>query len=62
LMAKIHNTKARMPAFLTLDNYQLWINTEIPLADRLNLIKGVPDDFLTAEELNPKPIINFFLA
>lgn len=54
MMAKIHNTKARMPAFLTLNNYQLWLNNEIPLMDRLDFIKWVPHDFLTAQELNPK--------
>jgi putative SOS response-associated peptidase YedK len=51
IMAEIHNTKARMPAFLTNDNYKHWIDSEIPLSDKLELIKPVPSDFLQTVEI-----------
>jgi putative SOS response-associated peptidase YedK len=52
LMAQIHNTKARMPAFLTFDNYQLWLAKDISVKDRLELIAPVANDFLIATPID----------
>jgi putative SOS response-associated peptidase YedK len=51
LMTEIHNTKARMPAFLTNENYKFWIDNELPLNQRMELIKPVESNFLEANEI-----------
>jgi putative SOS response-associated peptidase YedK len=48
LMSKIYNTKARMPAFLSLDNYKLWLDGDISINEKLKLIDPVNEDFLEA--------------
>lgn len=54
MMAEIHNVNRRMPAFLTEENYKYWIDKELPIKDRLELINPVPNDFLTANEVAKK--------
>lgn len=51
LMARIHNTKARMPAFLSGDNFTDWINPEIDIQERIKLISPVKNEFLDAVEI-----------
>jgi putative SOS response-associated peptidase YedK len=51
VMAKIHNTKARMPAFLNPNNIMDWINPEIDIEERMKLIHPVANDFIEAEEI-----------
>ncbi|WP_207425701.1 SOS response-associated peptidase [Pedobacter sp. SYSU D00535] len=54
MMAKIHNggnNPHRMPAFLTWENAKLWLDNDISIQDRLQLIKPVENDFLKAIEL-----------
>jgi putative SOS response-associated peptidase YedK len=51
LMAKIHNTKARMPAFLNSNNFMDWINPEIDIQQRIKLIEPVSNGFLDAVEV-----------
>lgn len=57
MMAKIHNTKARMPAFLTENNRHKWINDELPITERLKCIQPVGIDFLQAVEINKVGIL-----
>jgi putative SOS response-associated peptidase YedK len=52
LMSQIHNTKARMPTFLTFDNYKLWLDKGISIENKLELIRPVSDDFLIATPIN----------
>jgi putative SOS response-associated peptidase YedK len=51
LMSKIHNTKARMPAFLKQDQLNLWIDNDLPINERLKLIEPVGSEFLEAIEI-----------
>ncbi|WP_207426011.1 SOS response-associated peptidase [Pedobacter sp. SYSU D00535] len=48
MMAKIHNNGERMPAILPKDKYKLWLDAEIPLSEKLELIKTYPDNLLEA--------------
>ncbi|MCI0504895.1 MAG: SOS response-associated peptidase [Gammaproteobacteria bacterium] len=47
LMAKIHNTKERMPVIIAPDNYLLWLNGTITEAERL--LKPYPETEMTAD-------------
>ena len=40
-----------MPAFLSFENYKHWIDPEISFADKQELIKPVPCEFLQAVEI-----------
>lgn len=51
LMARIHNTKGRMPAFLTPDTSKIWLDQELSFAERKQVLDPVPDDFLDAIEI-----------
>jgi putative SOS response-associated peptidase YedK len=51
MMAKIHNTKARMPAFLTNDTAKIWLDNNLSFEERRQAIKPVGDDFLQAVEI-----------
>lgn len=51
MMAKIHNTKARMPAFLTENTREEWINDRLSLTERMKCIEPVANDFLEAVEI-----------
>ena len=48
LMAKIHNTKSRMPAFLTTETARIWLDNELPYIERKKALDPVPDEFLDA--------------
>jgi putative SOS response-associated peptidase YedK len=48
LLAKIHNTKKRMPVILPGEKEMEWINPEIPLNDALSLLKPFDDARLKA--------------
>lgn len=48
LMAQIHNTKARMPAFLTADTAKIWLDNELSYNERKKALDPVPDGFLDA--------------
>jgi putative SOS response-associated peptidase YedK len=54
MMSEIHNVNKRMPAFLTAENYKHWIDSELSLNDRMQLIEPVPNDFLNAVEVAKK--------
>ena len=51
LMAEIHNTKARMPAFLHPESFMDWVNPEIDLEQRIKLIDPVNNSFLEAKKI-----------
>jgi len=51
MMSKIHNTKARMPAFLDENSYKLWIDNQLPLSEKMKCIEPVENDFLEAVEV-----------
>ena len=46
LMSKIHNTKGRMPAFLTLESSKIWLDNELSYNERKLALDPVPDEFL----------------
>ncbi len=52
LMAKIHNTKKRMPVILSAADENNWLDTTN--INAVNLLKPCPDDWLEAIELNEK--------
>ena len=52
MMAKIHNTKARMPAFVTHETAKIWLDNELSVTDRLKAIDPVNNDFLKAAPIN----------
>ena len=51
LMSKIHNTKGRMPAFLTEQTLRLWLDQELSVFERKKALEPVPDEFLNAVEI-----------
>lgn len=51
VMAKIHNTKARMPAFLASDHFLEWLNPSIAMEERMELIQPVDNAFIAAHEI-----------
>jgi putative SOS response-associated peptidase YedK len=46
LMAEIHNTKGRMPAFLTADSLKIWLDQGLSFSERKKVLEQVPDEFL----------------
>lgn len=46
LMAEIHNTKGRMPAFLTDETSKIWLDQELAFHERKQALQPVPDEFL----------------
>lgn len=48
-MGKIHD---RMPAFLTKEGSDIWLNNKLPLEVRMNTILPVPEGFLEAVKIN----------
>ena len=48
LMAKIHNAKSRMPAFLTIETAKIWLDNELSYSERKKALNPVPDEFLNA--------------
>ena len=48
LMARIHNTKSRMPAFLTTETAKIWLDNELSYSERKKALESVPDEFLDA--------------
>ncbi len=46
LMAKIHNTKGRMPAFLTDESSKIWLDQELSYQERKKALEPVPNEFL----------------
>jgi putative SOS response-associated peptidase YedK len=47
LMARIHNTKSRMPAFLTQETAKIWLDQSLSFNERKEkALSPVPDDFL----------------
>lgn len=46
LMAKIHNTKGRMPAFLTSQTFKLWLDDDLSYRERKQALEPVENDFL----------------
>jgi putative SOS response-associated peptidase YedK len=53
LLAKIHNTKKRMPVILEPSVEKKWISDNIPLQDALNLLQPYNDDALVAYPISP---------
>lgn len=45
-MANIHNTKGRMPAFLTSQSLKLWLDDDLSFTERKQALEPVEDDFL----------------
>lgn len=61
LMEKIHNTKKRMPFFLTHDGESKWLNSELKFDEVAHLIKSIPEEILyayTIGDLISNPKIN----
>jgi putative SOS response-associated peptidase YedK len=53
LMARIHNTKGRMPAFLTEDTAKIWLDESLSFHERKErALTPVPDDFLDVYPLS----------
>ena len=48
LIAGIHNTKGRMPAFLTPENSKIWLDKELPFQESRKALEPVTDEFLEA--------------
>ena len=48
LMAGIHNTKARMPAFLTTETSKIWLDQGLSFQESKNALTPVPEEFLNA--------------
>ena len=48
LMAKIYNTKSRIPAFLTIETAKIWLDNELSYSERKKALNPVPDEFLDA--------------
>ncbi|MDF3078016.1 MAG: hypothetical protein K0S09_1905 [Sphingobacteriaceae bacterium] len=46
LMAEIHNTKGRMPAFLTTETAKIWLDQELSFEERKKALEPVPNEFL----------------
>lgn len=46
LMAQIHNTKGRMPAFLTTETSKIWLDQGLSFNERRKALEPVPDEFL----------------
>lgn len=46
LMAQIHNTQGRMPALLTTQTVDIWLNNELTFNERKQALEPVPDEFL----------------
>ncbi len=52
LLAKIHNTKKRMPVILTKDNESKWLDREQPVTNVLKLLKPYQYDNLQAHTIS----------
>lgn len=52
LMTQIHNTKGRMPAFLTKETAKIWVDKELSYSEREQALMPVGDDFLYAQEIS----------
>lgn len=48
MMAKIHNSSERMPAFIKQEDIKLWLDSDIPVKEKMNLINPVQNEFLIA--------------
>lgn len=48
-MGKIHD---RMPAFLTADTLDMWLDKELPFSEKDKLIQPVAEGFLEAVKIN----------
>ncbi len=53
LMAKIHNTKKRMPVILTQGNEKSWIDEKTSISMYSNILKPLDDDKLQAYTVSP---------
>ncbi|MDZ4839433.1 MAG: SOS response-associated peptidase [Bacteroidota bacterium] len=51
LMAKIHNTKLRMPLIIREEDREMWLNGELP--DAYSLMKPAHNDYLDAHTIKP---------
>jgi len=54
LLAKIHNTKERMPVILPREREMDWIDPEIPLGSALNLLKPYDDARMKAHTISKR--------
>lgn len=53
-MTPLHNASdrgPRMPAFLTMETAKIWLDDELPVSERIQVIHPVDDDFLQAVEV-----------
>jgi putative SOS response-associated peptidase YedK len=53
LMAKIHNSKKRMPVILERSNEKNWIDLSISPSDALDMLKPCPSEILNAHTVSP---------
>ena len=50
-MAKIHNTKARMPAFLTSETAKIWLDNGLSYGESKKALDPFPNEFLDAHPI-----------
>lgn len=53
LMEKIHNTKKRMPAMLTMEQIKQWLDPNLSTKDYGDILKPINDDLLKAYTVSP---------
>jgi len=53
MMAKIHNSKRRMPALLSREEEDNWLNPELPIEGVLSLLKPFPEQNMKAYTISP---------
>lgn len=53
LMAKIHNTKKRMPAILTKETEKIWLDQNLVIEKYPSIVKPLQDDLLEAYTVSP---------
>jgi putative SOS response-associated peptidase YedK len=53
-VAKIHNTKERMPVILNKEDEQLWLSKDVPPAELLKLCRTYPNELMDAREMPKK--------
>lgn len=53
MMARIHNSKKRMPVVIARDKEKLWIDEKLASADALEMLKPYPSGILKAHTIGP---------
>ncbi len=53
LMENIHNTKKRMPAMLTMEQINQWLDTNLSINDYRRVLKPINDELIKAYTISP---------